>query len=280
MRSAALPLWLLTLGATLAAQESMPPLRLQPFELVLQAHWETLTDTTYHFEKNFALVRELAPAAKQATYGASHFEPLLPPDAVEVGALWRFDAAAALPFLRQLHAGARIELHADRGAGISAHGAWACLRSLTADYAEIALRVHAEFLIDGDGADRASSWFTPAQFRGRLALDRRNGRVVAFQLLVPPSRANVDLNMHTDDGTICDIGSIPRLELTSGGFPELPPDAKRLDERRADQVLERAFYPFADVEWFDLAAARKESRATKKPLHVVLLFGSLTDEAC
>lgn len=280
MRSASLPLWLVTLGATLAAQESMPPLRLQPFELVLQAHWETLTDTTYHFEKDFALVRNLAPAAKQATYGASHFEPLLPSDAVEVGALWRVDAAAALPFLRQLHAGATIELHHDRGSGISAHGAWACLRALTADYAEIALRVHADFLIAGDGGDMASSWFTPAQFRGRLALDRRNGRVVAFQLMVPPSRANVDINMHIDQGTICDIGSIPRLELVGGTFPEMPPNARRLDERRADRILERAFYPFADVDWLDLAAARKQSLATTKPLHVVLLFGSLTDEAC
>ena len=278
MRPAALPLWMLTLGATVAAQESMPPLHLEPFELVLQAHWETLTDTTYHFEKAYALVRDLAPAAKQASYGACYFEPLLPPDVVEVGALWRVDAAAVLPFLRQLHRGATVALHYDRGFGIGAPGAWACLTALSADHAEIALRVHADFLIEGDG-ETASSWFTPAQFRGRLAIDRRSGRVVAFQLMVPPSRANVDLNIHTEGGTICDIGSIPRLELTSGAFPELPADARRL-EGSVDRILERAFYPFATINWLDLAEARKQSLATGKPLHVVIMFGSLTDESC
>ena len=274
-----LSLWLLVAGATLAAQESLPPLRLQPFELVLQAHWERLTDTTYEFEKQFPLVRDLAPAAQQATYGAEHFQPLLPPDAVEVGALWRVDAAALLPFLRQLHRGATVGLHHDHGAGISAPGGWACITALSADHAEIALRVHADFMIDGDGSEDGSSWFTPAQFRGRLAIDRRSGRVVAFQLMVPPSRANVDLNIRTDKGTICDIGSVPRLELAGGTFPELPADARRL-EGSAERILERAFYPFASVDWLDLAQARKQSLATGKPLHVVMLFGSLTDESC
>ena len=279
MRSTTLrSLWLLIVGTTLVAQESLPPLRLQPFELVLQAHWDRLTDTTYGFEKDFALVRDLAPAAREATYGPEHFQPLLPPDAVEVGALWRVDAAAALPFLRQLHRGATDTLHYDRGFGIGAPGAWACLCALSADLAEIELRVHADFLIDGDGGT-ASSWFTPAQFRGRLAIDRRSGRVVAFQLRVPPSRANVDLNMHKKGGTICDIGSIPRMELIGGTFPELPADARRL-QGSVDQKLERAFYPFAAIDWLDLAEARKQSLATGKPLHVVLMFGSLPDESC
>src|SRR5262245_47029755 len=114
VRSVWRSVWLLVTGATLAAQEPMQPLRLQPFELVLQAHWDRLTDTTYGFEKQYALVRDLAPAAQQATYGVEHFQPLLPPDAVEVGALWRVDAAALLPFLRQLHRGATAGMHHDR----------------------------------------------------------------------------------------------------------------------------------------------------------------------
>jgi hypothetical protein len=85
--------------------------------------------------------------------------------------------------------------------------------------------------------------------------------------------------MHKKGGTICDIGSIPRMELIGGTFPELPADARRL-QGPSTRKLERAFYPFAAIDWLDLAEARKQSLATGKPLHVVLMFGSLPDESC
>src|SRR5690606_11853505 len=133
----------------------------------LSAVWEPLTDSTYGFAKRHALVRDLAPAQAQATYGADAFRPFLPPHAVEPGATWPIEVAAALPFLRQFHAGATAELHHDYGMGLAAPGGHACLRALSATHAEILLRVHADFLIAGDGGPRTSSWFTPAQFRGR-----------------------------------------------------------------------------------------------------------------
>jgi hypothetical protein len=262
------------------AQTPVGSLTLAPCTLELHAHWERLTDTKYRFEQR-ALVRDLAPAAARTTYDEASFRPLLPPPGAKVGEPWRLDPEAALPFLRQLHAGARTTLHHDGGSGVSAPGAWACLRVLDATHAEVALRVHAEFLIAGDGTEEKSSWFTPGSFRGRLAIDRATGRVVGFQLAVPPSRANVDLNLATGDGAVmADIGSVPRLELVGGTFPEPANGAAHITPQQADQLLERAFYPFAAIEWLDLPTARRVSRATGKPLHVVALFGSLTDESC
>lgn len=267
-------------GAPSLAQTLDPLLRLQPFTLAVDAHWERLTDTTYGFERQFALLRELAPAEPHASYTAAQFEPLLPPAGAEVGSHWRLDVRAVLPFLRQLHTGARTSLHHDSGSGVAARGAFACLRALDARHAEIVLRAHGEFLLAGDGLPETSSWFTPSQFRGRIAIDRAAGRVLAFQLLVPPSRANVDVNLPQDGAVIADIGSIPRLELIGGAFPGFAADAQQIGDAEADRILERAFYPFAAVEWLELAQARRESRATGRPLHVVALFGSLADESC
>jgi hypothetical protein len=274
-------LWLTLLGAIPLPAQQAGELELAPCTLELEAKWEPMTDTTYGFEKKFAVVRDLAPAAARATYTDEHFRPFLPPGEVALGVPWRIDAAAALPILRQLHPGAGIGMHHDHGGGgVAATGGFACLSALEADRAEIALRIHAEFLIAGDGEPATSSWFTPAQFRGRLAIDRRTGRVTAFRLAVPDSRANVDVNVAEDDGVIADIGRVPRLELSGGTFPDAEPGAWRLAERQVDQILERAFYPFAAIDWLDLAAARRVSLATGRPLHVVALFGSLADESC
>ena len=119
--------------------------------------------------------------------------------------------------------------------------------------------------------------------------DRRNGyyrrwlmtSMGAIELAVPRSRANVDLNVHEPRlGTICDIGCVPRLELTGGTFPQPAKGDLQISEREAERLLERRFYPFAELAWLDLPAARAASVASGKPLHVIALFGSLIDESC
>jgi hypothetical protein len=280
MRSQLHLLSLLVCSSGLAAQDAAERLTLRESALELRAVWEPLTDTVYKFEQRYPLVRELAPAQERARYTAGPFRPFLPAGRVAVGDRWRIDPAAALPFLRQFHPGATTELHHDHGSGIGAHGGWACLRLLCEQYAEVCFRVHADFLIQGDGRSEKSSWFTPAQFRGRLVVDRQRGEVVAFQLEVPPASANVDINIAEDDGVSCDIGRIPRMELAGGTAPAFPAGASQITEPAAAQLLARAFYPFAEIPWLDLAAARAESLATGKPLHVIALFGSLLDESC
>jgi hypothetical protein len=269
--------------ATLSAAGAVLPqdparLTLDEFTLELRAAWEPLTDTVYGFEQKYALVRDLAPAAERQTYGAELFRPFLPPDPIRLGDVWRIDADAALPFLRQLHPGATTELHHDGGFGLAAHGAWACLCFLGATHAEVCLRVHAEFRLSGDGRREMSSWLTPAQFRGRMVIDRQRNEVVAFELGVPSQSANVDINIAEEDGTVADIGRVPKLEVAGGAWPKT--EGERISEREAERLLARKFYPFAEIDWLDLQTARAESRATGKPLHVLALFGSLTDESC
>ena len=256
------------------------PLSVQTGSLELTARWERLTDTVYHFERDYPLIRDLAPAVPTARHDAALFHALLPPHAVAVGETWRVDVDAALPFLRQLHPGATKVLHHDGGMGVAAPGGFACLRALDDTHAEVVLRIHADFRIAGDGTQGATSWFTPAQFRGRLALDRRRGAVVGFELAVPAASANVDVNVGDKGNVFADIGRVPRMEVAGGAFPTFADDAAQVAATTAEDRLARAFYPFAAIEWLDLETARAESRESGKPLHVVALFGSLMDESC
>jgi hypothetical protein len=148
------------------------------------------------------------------------------------------------------------------------------------NHAEIVMRVHADILLEGDGQPNASSWFTPGQFRGRVVVDRRSGRVVYFDLKVPAQRANVDINIHVAGSVIADIGRIPRMELVGGDLPEYSSNARQIEAVAADKILAARFYPFHAIGWQDLAAAHTQSKATGKPLHVVALFVSLDDESC
>jgi len=247
-------------------------------ELELHATWEPLSDTTYGFEKTYPEIRGLAPAEATKRHGVESFRPFLPAGPVELGEPWKLEEARLLPLLRQLHPGATVELHHDFGAGIAAHGGYALLRAVSPRFAEIQFRFHAEFRFPGD-APGSKVHFTPAQFQGRLVLERARGEVVRFELAVPESRANVDVNVGVGESVLADIGRT-RLELTGGVAPELGPERREIALDEARKRLEREFYPFAAIPWLDLPQALEESRASDRPLHVVLLFGSLMDESC
>ena len=280
MRSASL---LLSLFPLLPAEGPVELALPAAFELELEARWEPLTDTVYGFETR-PLLRELAPARPRATYGAEAFRPLLPPGPVAVGDLWRVDPVHVVRFLQQLHPGATERLHHAVAPGIAAPGAWACLRALGPRHAEIWLRAHADVVLDGDGERDSSSFLTPAQFEGRMLVDRERGVVTAFELALPDARANVDVNLVEDGGTIADIGRFPRMELRGGtaapGAPSLGETTAEIGVEEARAALERRFYPAAEIEWLPLEEALAAARRTGRPLHVIALFGSFLDESC
>ncbi len=238
----------------------------------LDAYWEPMSDAVYEFDKK-PQIRELKVATKRLTRRSSDFQPFLPEQTVQTGDAWQVDPELVVPILKQFHEGARAELH---HGFVSAPGGWACLSALNDEFAEISFRIHAEFLLDGDGNSPDSSWFTPAQFKGRLLIDITSNQVVAFQMGVPSQSANVDINLPIG----ADIGRIPRMELVGGTFPEALQDAGQISDLESRQLLARKFYPFAEVDWLSLDEARAESLETGKPLHVIALFGSLDDESC
>lgn len=266
------------------ARASKHTLRVEGGAVELDAACEPLTDSVYGFAQRFRWIAALQPVAKRRRYESAQFRPFLPTKPVAVGDVWRVDAKAVLPFLRQLHAGATETLHHGAGplAGISAPGTWACLRAVSDTHAEVLLRAHAEFVLQGDGTMGKSSWMTPGQFEGRLWIDRRKREVVAFELALPQRNANVDFNVMSGQGSFsADIGRIPRLELKSPAAVERP--ARFASERSLGDArlrLRRKFYPFARVSWRTLEDAWKHASARGKPMHVIALFGTLDDESC
>ncbi len=252
----------------------------------LTAVWEPIAESVYGTHTRYPQLQDLKPARSTAPYEASVFAPFLPPETAVVGETWKIDADAALPLLRQLHEGATTRLHHGFGAS---PGAWACLRAVDGDRAEVLFRVHAEFvLVPGDDLG-STSWLTPAQFEGRLVVDRVRGAVEHVRLHLPPrngSNFDVNLPMNPDPEAaaggriIADIGFIPRMELFSDEeapaiayTEEIPIDDARLK-------LARRFYRFAEIEWRTLPEALAEAQTRGIPLHIVALFGALDDESC
>ncbi len=251
-----------------------------PFTIELRAEGTPFTDSRYRFAERFPLVRDFRPARATARHDAAVFRALLPDRPVRVGETWRPDPEAAIAFLRQVHPGATASLHHGAGAhGIAAPGTVALLRAVDARHAEIALRVHAEFRLDGDGGP-GTSYLTPAQFRGHLVIDRARSVVTHFSLGLPDAPSNVDLNIARGEGVIADIGRIACLRVATDAPRPTIDATTAIDDATAAQALARAFYPVADIEWLPLPQALARATETGKPLHVVTLFGPLLDESC
>lgn len=248
--------------------------------LELEAHWDPCRESKYGLFEQEETLREVAPAVERRAYEPGRFAPFLPPGPVEPGDAWEVDAEAVIPFLTQFHAGARTRLH--HGSG-SSPGAHALLRAIGPRYAEILLRAHAELELE------KGITYTPAQFEGRLVVERESGAVVAFRLALPSRNTNVDVNVPTEyrrspqeppvKTMAADIGWVPRMELAGGEAPEVRWTGEISDEE-ARLRLARRFYAFAAIDWLPFDEAVVTARELDRPLHVVVLFGTLDDESC
>jgi hypothetical protein len=248
--------------------------------ITLRAHWEPCRESKYGLFAENEVLRTPRPVVEERSYGAECFAAFLPKDAVQVGDAWTVDRAAVLPFLRQFHPGARAEMHHGFGAYGGAH---ACLVAQSAQYFEILVRAHAEFLLE------AGITYTPAQFEGRLVVERQTGRLTAFQLALPSRNTNVDVNVPTTsskspdgppiESVMADIGWVPRMELAGGRIPDARwSESIPIEEARSQ--LARRFYPFTRIGWRPFAEAVQRAHSLDRPLHVVVLFGTLDDESC
>ena len=77
-----------------------------------------------------------------------------------------------------------------------------------------------------------------------------------------------------------DIVYVPRLELRGGEAPNDVAWAQQIPLDAARGKLARRFYRFVDIDWQPFARAVAEARREEKPLHVMVLFGTLDDESC
>lgn len=255
-----------------------------PRGMRVEAAWQPIEESREGFAQTWDELKQLRPASAAAKYGASSFRALLAPSGTSVGDIWRLDADRLVPFLRQFHPGATVRLHHGTG---SAPGAFACLRARGDRYDDIRFRLHAEFVLS-DGR----SFYTPAQFSGRLVFDRPAGQAAFFHLQLPPRNTNVDVNRffpftivngeRVANVTSVDVGYSPRMELT-GGDAALAERLAWPESISADQARERLaqqFYPFLAIRWLPWDAAVAESQQAGKPLHILALLGTLDDESC
>ena len=266
----------------------------------VQAHWEPIADATYNLhqptEEQFNRAKsqwpepvdmewkqalELfnpQPACPLKNYNTADFQVFLPPSTANVGDIWDLDSKKILPFFHQFHPGARTDLrvystkHGTYGSK-GKKGSKACLRALSPEYAEIVFRIHALFVLDGPDAR-----FTPAQFAGRLVINRSKNNVIAFSLSLPPRNSNVDINAFGS----ADIVFVPRMELialSDTSEHEIVWETA-ITEEEAGRKLKSAFYKFAEIEWTPIENTVKLAKATSRPIHALVLFGVLDDESC
>ncbi len=230
-----------------------------------KAQWQEPVDMTW---EQWLKVFNPGPTHPLKDYSTSDFQVFLPPSTVNVGDVWDLDLERILPFLRQFHPGATMDV------GYDGNGAKACLRALSSDYADIVFRIHARFTLNAS----IEAYLRPAQFAGHLLINRNSGTICQWTLSLPNRNSNVDIGAFRTN----DIGFVPRMELRSLSEtqPELMAWEAAITMEEADKKFQNALYKFAEIEWIPIEDAVDLAKASNRPIHAVLLFGVLDDESC
>ncbi len=255
----------------------------------VNAYWAPIADAALNSPQHAALFNNLSPVHPSQEYETDAFRVFFPKESFTVGNLWKLDVKKVIPFLRQFHPGATAEMHNNPGTGFvievfgmtlfrsntfESEGAYACIRAVSPTYAEIVFRIHAEFLLDRD----ASAYFTPAQFTGRLILNRKYGTIREFWLYLPSRNTNVDINAYGS----ADMVFVPRMELVGRNTQDQRDIVWKIaiTEKEAKDLLETAFYKFSEIERYPIEDVVAQAQAKKRPIHVVLTWGAFDDESC
>ena len=256
-----------------------------PASLEVHAHWDPIADSTYNLHKDSPENTELfdlSPHEPVREYKGDAFSAFLPSSTVAVGDVWELNLYSVIPFLSQFHPGATGKLRHGQ------EGAFACLRARSLDYADITLRIHAEFTLATrpnpdwkPGSNERQVYlarFIPSQYAGRLLINLKTGVICDFSLALPPRNSNVDIN----DFGYADMVFVPRMELFA--TPTKTPDniewKDAITSEEARKKLALKLYKFAEINWLPLEAAVAESEKTQRPIHAVLTWGPLDDESC
>lgn len=230
-----------------------------------KAQWQEPIDMTW---EQWLELFSPGPAHPLKNYSATNFRAFLPQSTVNVGEVWDLEPERMLPFFRQFHPGATMNLRHGR------NGAKACLRAISSEYADITFRIHARFILD----TTIGAYFRPAQFVGHLIIDRNNGAICQFTLSLPSRNSNVDIGAFRT----ADIGFVPRMELYS--LSETQPKSiaweTAITVEEVGQKFQSALYKFTKIEWTPIEDAVELAKASNRPIHAVLLFGVLDDESC
>ena len=169
-------------------------------EVSVQGFIAPIGDTVSNSGRNWPALTNMRVVAPEKQYPASVFHAFLPNQLaflpskrVSVGELWKVKRDGVLELLRQLHPNPSVNMHINTG---DSYGLWACLRAYNDEFADIAFRIHAEFVFE-DG------WFTPSQFAGRLVPDN----TLASVRDIPTNQREV-VEYPFDRGQVFKLGAI------------------------------------------------------------------------
>lgn len=254
----------------------------------VHAHWEPIADGWFNIHRQspkFADIFDLSPSEPIKTYDVNAFEAFLPSGSVNVGDIWELlDWTQILGFLRQFHPSAKMHFTWTHGQS----GAFGCLRALSSVYAEIVFRIHADIPLESiahrswmnerDFGEYAQARFSPAQFAGRLLLNRDAGTIADFSFSLPSRNSNVDICAFNS----ADMTFVPRMELTlpATETPEEIVWSHAISISEARRKLALRFYKFAEIDWCPIQTAPARAKTTQRPIHAVFIWGQLDDESC
>ncbi len=231
--------------------------------------------TLSHFHKEWNALANLRVAEPEKDYPTSVFQSFLPAESVLVGECWQIKKTGVMELLRQLNSEPNMDMHIDSG---DSSNLWACLRAYSDRFADIALRIHAEFKLE-DG------WFIPSQFKGNLIIDKIEDKIAFFKMYVPEGTVNFDVNWHedkNDDYAITDAGFCSQMELRSG-MEDIVQDTRfteAITQEEAERALSLCFYKSEQINWVSPYQAVEMAEEQVKLIHVISVDGPLVNEAC
>lgn len=242
-------------------------------EVFVNAFIDPIEFTRYDFHVEWDTLANLRAAEPEKRHAASVFRAFLPKGSVSVGELWKIEPHdGILALLKQLHPNPQMDMVIDSG---DSRGAWACLRAYNAQFAEIAFRIHAHFVLE-DG------FFTPSQFAGKLIIARNDGKITVFQMHVPEGTLNFDVGWEHEDHQLIigDSGFCPRMELFTGTQNNQTEFAVSIPQEEAGRKLILQFYKSQQINWVAMDRALEMAQMLQKPIHAVAVDGPLDNEAC
>lgn len=248
-------------------------------EVPVQGFIAPIGDTVSNSGRNWPPLTNMRVVAQEKQYPASVFHAFLPSQRaflpgkrVSVGELWKVKPDGVLELLRQLHPNPSVNMHINTG---DSYGLWACLRAYNDEFADIAFRIHAEFVFE-DG------WFTPSQFAGHLVIDRVNARVAFFVMHVPGGPVNFDFNRIINGSRVAGAGFCSQVELRAGTQEVLEnvEFTEAITQEAAERALILRFYKSQQINWVQPDQVLEMAHTQQKPIHAISIDGPLDNESC
>ncbi|CAF1330358.1 unnamed protein product [Adineta ricciae] len=183
-------------------------------------------------------------------------------------------------------------------------GTAAVVRARYGPFLDIYFRIHAEYQLNTPPYH--PFWYTPGQLQGRLVIREDASELTYFHMYLPTEkRLNIDMEWLTNVGGSApsmevDIGYMPQMELRSAA-PSIDMNETKtspehfvsavtdemyekllnsfnwtteefLDEKSTYDLLERFFYPFKEVPYYEYRRAFKKAEETNKLIHAIILW--------